>query len=778
MRNFDNWTCYRDLKGNILRGCVQFNVKGGNTTAPIFDRNGTAIANPQITDILGRTQHQVFISEDVTAYFYKYVGNGTIAEEESLGIDTSDVSRWALQFTCDNVLAFGASFDSLSAMEIGTMSDLRALDPESVPNVGGAKEIILGGYYEAGDCEQVRYIWDEESTEADDNGSIIKCNDLLTGRWCLVTPTEHCDSRHFGVFPQPSAFTQVDHTTRIAQLVAYCNKVSIRPFFNGSDDTPFFIYSFLNVICKNAIDVSEGTKFEDKDDSRITAEFNGNPLFQNGNTDIVTKRCKTSWKYKSVTGYSEVIIDEANVIQKTYSDANVTVLVPVSGFTFNSCVIDSIGKLGNNTFSSCELKGAMFGNDATSPVVDDGCVLKASDFAGKMALWCKMRELQTDTNWDCENMTLGNDCVFNDGVVADIYLIDAILDGASINVSNISFIRCGGYASVSCEYLIISDSHIDLDVDQSVTVKGCTVNKSSVLFRTSAHDSNFDELTVESSSVYNNTQNKVIVHSDFRANDSRIAALMEVYGDFFVTRSEINKPIVLKEGDSMDCNLMYCEVNEQITLSPSTANTVFNGSIVLNHGSVVNPIVIDRTNFAPADSSHSYIYRQNDGTFLKDSVSVSRPEIMLYRTGTALDATTDLQFVLFRLVRNSVGSASTSYQIRNLKVAFDNVDFFRIGVDNFRVKASLDVVPNGGWFGNNGSPMSAVLEARHISGNTFGLFATYKRIGGALPDYQDLGNFEAAIEYCADLWTNGDGRAINGDVVLSAEIRYDVVDAH
>ena len=349
MRNFDNWTCYRDLKGNILRGCVQFNVKGGNTPAPIFDRNGTAIANPQITDILGRTQHQVFVDEDVTAYFYKYVGDGTIAEEEAQGIDTSDVSRWALQFTCDNVLAFGASFDSLSAMEIGTMSDLRAIDPEGVPNVGGVKEIILGGYYDAGDCAQVRYIWDAESVEADDNGSVIKCNDLLTGRWKLVRLDGFVDSRHFGVFPQYSQLADIDHTTRITQLINYCNAAGLNPLFSGSVSNPYFIYNSLNVNSRNAISVSKGTAFVDKSDSNFFGDWDGDPLFVNGRTKVSAHTVRASWNFSDAITYNEVWLD--GPCQKTtFRKARVIVTADTANKVFEHCELVSDGHLGENTF--------------------------------------------------------------------------------------------------------------------------------------------------------------------------------------------------------------------------------------------------------------------------------------------------------------------------------------------------------------------------------------------------------------------------------------------
>ena len=73
MRQFDLWNRYKDNNGNPLHGAVQFNVKDGNTPAPIFSRDGTALNNPILTDIYGRTAQQVFIKADVTAYFYKYI---------------------------------------------------------------------------------------------------------------------------------------------------------------------------------------------------------------------------------------------------------------------------------------------------------------------------------------------------------------------------------------------------------------------------------------------------------------------------------------------------------------------------------------------------------------------------------------------------------------------------------------------------------------------------------------------------------------------------------
>ena len=84
MRNLDLWNRYLDNSGKILQGCIQVMVKDGNTNADIYDSDGTAIQNPQLTDEYGRSEKQIFIEEDVVAYFYKYIGTGSFANIEKL----------------------------------------------------------------------------------------------------------------------------------------------------------------------------------------------------------------------------------------------------------------------------------------------------------------------------------------------------------------------------------------------------------------------------------------------------------------------------------------------------------------------------------------------------------------------------------------------------------------------------------------------------------------------------------------------------------------------
>ena len=350
-RNFDNRDRYYDLQGKPLAGCVQFMLKDGTTVAPIFDGDMVPLSNPQLTDILGRTVNQVFIDTEVIAYMYKYMGTGTLADEEALGIDTSDESKWSLQYTVESAAIDTRSIEGTSAAGVPDINTLRELDVDEVPEIDGNKIVTLHGYYEAGDCEAVNYIWDNESTLNDDNGSVISPNDRLTGRWILVQPTEHCDSRHFGIFPQDSVDADIDHSTRITQLLSYCNTHSIKPYFNGSQAYPYFIYTSVAYNSRNAIDVSNDTKFVDKGTgNRFYGEWNGNPYFVNANTKVNSKFVRHSWHIGSYDSDGTV----QYIVDSTWSPvflSNIEAILeisPASSSQFNDCEMTSNEKITNS----------------------------------------------------------------------------------------------------------------------------------------------------------------------------------------------------------------------------------------------------------------------------------------------------------------------------------------------------------------------------------------------------------------------------------------------
>lgn len=401
MRSFDTWLRYRDNENHYLHGCIQFMVKDGNTSAPIYDQDGVELDNPQITDEYGRTEHQVFIEEDVTAYFYKYIGQGSLEQEQADGINTNDPSKWALQYTCENQSEYNLHLTSDAAMCVPTIAALRGLDVETVPLIADTKVITLLGYNAVGDKEPINYVWVSGSTAQDNGGSTIACDDVITGRWIMVQPTEHCDTRHFGAFPQNS-YNCPDQSYMIGQCCVYCMLHGLRPFFNGSMDYRWFKYSNMNVVC-DGYDVTPDTRFYDAGNNTFQGEWHGDPRFTLGNTNVVgSKNVKTSWNAKSYTGYKNVIIDQ-QATQKNWQDAHIDVQIsPLFGYNFTHCTFEPNGNIGsdnansvNNSFSNCILNEKMFILDGDYSVSLAGlcanCQIDPDNFRNSMWLYKEIR---------------------------------------------------------------------------------------------------------------------------------------------------------------------------------------------------------------------------------------------------------------------------------------------------------------------------------------------------------------------------------------------------
>ena len=565
MRNFDNWIRYQDNDRNPLHGCIQFNVKDGNTVAPIYDSDGTALANPQVTDTYGRTKHQVFIDTDVVAYFYKYVGEGVWSNEHD--IDTSDVSKWALQYTTENMLDVLANITSDTVVSIGTIEELRAVDIDGIPTVDGKKTITLLGYFASGDKEPINYIWNPESTEQDNGGSVIASDNHITGRWIMVQPTEHVDSRHFGAFPSNSMNMQ-DQTYEIGCLFAYCSINGLRPFFNGSTDYSWFKYTNLNVIV-DEIDVSDDTKFMDLGNNTIQGEWNGNPLFNLSNTNVVAKTVKTSWGARLFVNPEHVIIDNDNLLlQTTYSNCTVDVNVTTGktlNFTnctinvnksltgvcaFTNCIINSKNMLTSGShFVNCKLTEDMFYG---SPYihVDGNCIADFDDFTHKQLMWLRIKDQQNQINYDWKG-TLTDQNPWENVVDTDRWLINykgmnlgAVLK-ESDNAHTYFIENCAGtitlegkaantYVFKNCEMNVKFAN--GFNANASIRLQGSTINieqdrvnlyalngQDSVLSGTGSFDTQYAYL-------YNTVQSVPVYCGYCDVKDCNIGSTIQIYG--------------------------------------------------------------------------------------------------------------------------------------------------------------------------------------------------------------------------------------------------------
>lgn len=733
-RNFDNCDRYYDVNGNPLQGCLQFMVKGGSTKAPVFDRNRVPLSNPQLTDQLGRTDNQVFVDSDVVAYVYKYIGAGRFGSIVEDSIDTSDQTLWSLQYTVENIADSTSAVNTSAAPAVMTMAELRALNVAEVPQTDGVKIVCLHGYYEAGDKAPVWYIWHGNATVDDDNGSVIKSDGLQTGRWILVQPELVCDSRHFGIFPQESSGEYVDHTTAITQLIDYCNSKSLKPMFNGSISKPYFIYNFLTVSSRNPIVVSRGTQFVDKQHARFYGEWEGNPYFLNGMTTLSASVIRASWNFEDAITYNTVYLD-GTCQKNSFEDADVYITVGTAGKSFTHCNIVSDGKLANNSFSDCVLRGSMFTNESLSPVIDDLCIIHPKDFHTRMDLWCTLRSQQHEPVIDLEMETLDSSCeIALDG----IYFKDALFDGFEHSSTvYVGFEGCRGSITLHAlgNFVLTSE-----DSELNITFDGTGEAGVGYQPALNLHDgtisfvNNLTYLLALGASGTALVGNAVLVNGDVSLDNVNIGTAITLRGALVMRYCTMNSNMLHYTVNQVaQVKMEHCNLNAYYQLTPAVPGTTVQAVWAHNHSSIDSPILLDRTNIDLIDSHHSYIYADNSGGFLPYTTKPTVHEFTIHHspiTGS-LQPPTD-PYVLTQMVLGGSDSDTngrpSGYTLPwYAEPKFDTIKMFRIGVDRFQVKATLTAWPqlleNEGTTGEYqyNRYHDALLGAYYVNGFTWGI---------------------------------------------------------
>lgn len=661
MRTWDNWNRYFDNNNKPLHGCIQFMVKDGNTIAPIYDVDGTALDNPIITDIYGRTLHQVCVDEDVVAYFYKYVGNGIWNTE--LDIDTSDTSKWALQYTSESDLYIDIDNEGRSSFVVMNIEELRDLNANDVMSIDGAKIVTLMGYNEAGDKEPINYIWDAESTAADDGGAVI-ATDLIKGRWIMVTPTEHLDVRHYGVFPSDSQ-NMLDQTLAIQYALIYANNHGLRLFFDTLINTQYYhYYKITNITLNpvNQIDVAKGVTFIDDDviiHSQQTNAFRNDPYFLNGDTTLYANYAKASWNIKALNKSktyepATYIIDSttSSSTVKTFQGWNVVVNQNISGYTFvqcnisgdslissctlTSCTLDVVGCLTTgNTLQNLVLTEKMFNGSPMPQNAVNGCIIDIDNFTSKLEYWVYLITLQNTVNIDFRNHAIPEDLTIRT-VNADRTYSNFLGNGTNIFdepgvTHTYTFNNCTGNIRIKANWInntyIFNNCNCNVSVNDTFVSRVMTIqcNNSNINFTQDLTNAtiiakssnitiqnNYKEINLRDSTL--NALGTVNVNVFTSYNSIILAGLNGVYNSF-IKDSQINRDITTTDNNgTVICYYDNSIFNARLTVAASTSNSIVQGIWTNNTSSVAVPITIDRTNIDLDDTHHSYIYKNNTGT--------------------------------------------------------------------------------------------------------------------------------------------------------------------
>ena len=738
MRNFDTWNRYLDNDNKPLHGCVMFNVKDGNTVAPIYDSDGTDLDNPILTDEYGRTQHQVFVDVDVIAYFYKYIGNGNFQSLRSQDIDISDDSLWSLQFTAENINDILAHITGDSAMCVGTIDDLRELNVEHVPEVCGNKVITLLGYNEVGDKEPINYVWVANSTENDDNGAIIQ-GPALTGRWIMVKPTEHCDSRHYGIFPQNTTNFSSD-TSRMEQWITYCNAVNLRPYFSAKGDYKYYKYNNLSFTIP-VVDIAKDVTFIDNGTSNIwSTEFNGNPYFYNHNTKLNSKEVKTSWGAYLYISPKHVIVDNNDLFfNTTLANCEVDIDVAcdkVCNFTnctvninksfnsisaFSNCIINSKNNISAGChFVNCQLTEDMFYG---SPYihVDGNCIADFNDFQHKELMWLRIKEQQGQVNYDWEGrLTTQNP--WENVVDSDRWLIN--YKGTNVNAELKESTTAHTYYLENCAGTITLEGKAANTYrfkNCEMVVKfangyntGCTLIAQDSIINISQDRINLNNLNLQNSTVigtgsfdavyaaiYNSVQNVNIYSGYCDMKDSNVGPNVEiqVYGidqESSITvdtdPSATGVHPIYTVNRIISGNFINNFVNGMIEIGTIDANDPHITTIDLvrgltikdNVGLSTNPIKVNVSLSSAYDNYNIYTYTGNTGTMEMRTNNITCALVTTVPQGTGGVVISRGDAMYYAYTNDTPTSDTHVFQAK----------FFTIGSKNVKISARVDYSGN------------------------------------------------------------------------------------
>lgn len=666
MRTWDNWNRYFDNNNKPLHGCIQFMVKDGNTVAPIYDVDGTALDNPIITDIYGRTLHQVCIDEDVVAYFYKYVGNGIWSSE--LDIDTSDTSKWALQYTSESDLYVDINNEGRSSFAVMNIEELRDLNANDVMSIDGVKIVTLMGYNEAGDKEPINYIWNAESTEPDDGGAVI-ATDLIKGRWIMVCPTEHLDVRHYGVFPSDSQ-NMLDQTLAIQYALVYANNHGLRLFFDTLTNTQYYhYYKITNITLNpvNQIDVAKGVYFIDDDvtiHSQQTNAFRNDPYFLNGDTTLYSNYAKASWNIKalnksktyepatyiidSTTNSASVkslqgwnIVANQNISGYTFVQCNISGDSLISSCTLTSCTLDVIGCLStDNTLQNLTLTEKMFNGSPMPQTSVSGCIADIDDFGTKVNLWKYLHWRMADfKDIDFKYVTIPTDFYIDNQELGDRSYANFIGTGTEHRFGESGINHVYRFTNVrgniripgnAVNQYVFDNCEINLTVGDRFKAYIFTVKDSNIIFNDDLPNStiyaNSSNITLKSNYAGVSIKDTTLepLTSSTRLNTANFSAYSAIVNqevsapNLLYKDSQINKDIYsVNNGASIITYIDNCIWNNiQQHISSDTVNTIISGAWTNNNATKADPIVFDMTNIANSDGAHHYAYDGNTGTFL------------------------------------------------------------------------------------------------------------------------------------------------------------------
>ena len=668
MRAFDLRTSFLDENGKPLVGRIKFCKLHTTELENIYNSEEDVITNPIFTNTIGQTIYQVFLQDKTsyTIYFEKYIGNSIMSEDP-------DPQNWLFQYSADDLWdTYNIEVESEGYQLVNNIIGLRALDPNIVQDREGIKIIELGGYNELGDKPTVRYIFDENSNEDDNGGSIIKPAGYDTGRWILVNDFNYetgVDVRHFGVFGEPTMNPSSTINLQLTVAIAYAAEVNLPLYFPCIDGLTW--YKINGESITGAIFAEETRVFNTSTTPTtlyITDENSKLDCFSNENAEgsfiITGEVVRTSWGVNTnkitFNPSTKLIIDGVmRTHNRTFSNIEIYVLTPTSSLRLDNCVIFSNHNIGEScSFHNCTLKESYFsaGVDVADVYEDD--IIELEDFPTTQ-FWINLKQQLSVKPFDFKGRTLTsservswvNDCEYQ----------NAVFDGYDFVQKNVVLKNCTGTGTwnvVNRVSLTLDNTNISMSSTNS-NFTTLTMNNSTVSFGSNQTITNLSA-TKSTLNDVNNTYystscgfvdsvlNVSISTTNFLANNCYI------YKNVYCNVPTIHKSYIYGEINqqtfaqtcTFDLTDNIWEEGGKHIISASMPNTIVAGRWVGNTSNCsYHFIFIDRTYIDLDEQHHTYIYENNSGVNVLQRYSAKWNDTVIIDSTLPISTPKRLSFV-------------------------------------------------------------------------------------------------------------------------------------
>lgn len=718
MRQLTAYASYHDNLGELLVGRARFynmdgspaNVYGWNNSTHAYISLGVSV----FTNSSGQLDPQVFLADhDYLVFFDKYIGDGTMAEDD-------DPESWEEQGSAiDRYNTLGIELTAESIRSIDTISELRATDA-----LADGEIVLLLGYEETGDKDPIMYKWNASVTDDDNGGSCIAVIGTERGRWQFTECPKVLDVRHFGAFPHISIVGSPTQRYKIQLAAAYAHANNAGIYFPASSTATRYDITGLTLY---DVDCNKSARLYSVSDAStyirgIKQVYCDSSEVGIGSIRLIDDVVRSSWEgnshYVSLEPTRKLILDSE--IQRSGSASawnGIEVEIQVyNDVELDSCFITSNKKIsGPITIRNTELKTSWFIDNydfETNLTSDDNTILlKNCDTAQQ---YVTLKNMQGEPNY---------------GDLAGGYIANVPVPAAIVELSNCSgSIVVGNTGLTQLRLKNVALSIVTPETDPSDTLPDMVVENSSLIF---SGGNNYSSIISRHTAMSGSTFVNVIGSIYLDDCDTEVA--IAINGACTMKECTIGANVTQTYGGVISTVLLGNMFNAQFTIGGTAANTVLHAVIANNHSTSANPINLERSLLDPDDSHHQYSYEGNTGTFVDNSVKkVTKQMKVYYRGFINHDGTTPEEVDPLTLCRYYGGGIMHVLQ-RNGHY-FDTLSFFRIGTTSFDVV--MEFLTS---YGNSadGIYLPVLMTATHVSGNT------WKLAPKRLPDDSDYAIYTA-----------------------------------